>query len=102
MKANIKKIAIPLIVVMILGAAVLAGVLNWNNSRKMGGIENWQTYQSSRGFSIKCPINFNGYSDMPNDTTAYQDGLKSGCISKGNGLGTIEIVSWTKFRKSVV
>jgi len=101
MKANIKKIAIPLIVVIIFGAAVLAGALNWKNSRKTDETGNWQTYQSSRGFSIKCPVNFNGYFDAPNDTTAYQDGLKSGCIAKDDGVGTIEIVSWTKFTEEI-
>lgn len=63
--------------------------------------ENWQTYQSSRGFSFKCPDTFSGYLDLPNDTTAYQDGLKSGCIAKDNGLASIEIVSWTKFTEEV-
>ncbi|MGC9049171.1 MAG: eight-cysteine-cluster domain-containing protein [Patescibacteria group bacterium] len=61
----------------------------------------WQAYQSSRGFSIKCPADFSGYSDLPNDTTAYQDGLKSGCLAKDNGLGTIEIVAWTKFTEEI-
>jgi eight-cysteine-cluster-containing protein len=101
MKATIKKIVILLIVAIILGAAILAGALNWKKSEKTDETGNWQTYQSSRGFSIKCPVNFDGYSDVPNDTTAYQDGLKSGCLAKDNGAGTIEIISWTKFTEEI-
>ena len=62
---------------------------------------NWEIYQSSRGLSIKCPADFNGYSDLPHDTTAYQDGLKSGCVAKDNSLASIEIVSWTKFTEEI-
>ncbi len=110
-KINVKNIVISLIVIVIFGVAILIGVLNWKNhktdisnqpvSQKTNGTIDWQVYQSSRGFSIKCPIDFDGYSDLPNDTTAFQDGLKSGCIAKDNGLGAIEIIAWTKFTEEI-
>ena len=62
---------------------------------------NWQVYQSSRGFSIKCPADFNGYLDILDSTTAYLDGLKTGCFLKDNGLASIEVVSWTKFTEEI-
>ena len=62
---------------------------------------NWQIYQSSRGFSIKCPADFNGYLDIPDSTTAYLDGLKTGCFLKDNGLANIEVVSWSKFTEEI-
>jgi eight-cysteine-cluster-containing protein len=61
---------------------------------------NWEIHQSVAGFSIKCPPSFQGYFDVPNDTTAYRDGFKTGCLSD-NGLAGLEVVSWTKFTEEI-
>lgn len=106
-----KKIVISLIVIVTLGIVILVGALNWKSyktnisnrsaSQEKDETANWKTFQSSRGLSIKCPADFSGYSDVPDDTTAYQDGLKTGCFAKNNGLASIEIVSWTKFTEEI-